>query len=389
MTQENLSIQKKDKGSPKKSWFEKFRLFVEASSLIVGLGGLVINPFLRLFRVPYLPTSALVFLASLVGLFLWLRWEALSRFRVDMRIIIGASIPFFFIAAIHLFPSDTPPIQEVIGFWKQFISNKGCKIVIGSPLLWTGPHDPRANKIEYELAEPRDHNIQIIKGRRFYSKTDSVTFDTINYMLPRLSFANSSDFQIANQVSNFLLPKTKAPILMSKDVKSYDENFIFIGGPIANSLVNQFTLKLSSDYNFGFRFVIRGRPGVSNTPIIRVVDASAPIGIEDISGEDRLLVRYQPEGSDTISYRPGNDGAIVIRAHNPYFPKRSVLIIAGFEEHGTLAAIQVLKESSSAFKEIIKSYNESSALEMVIETLVHGNNPAASRILKCRLIDER
>ena len=271
-----------------------------------------------------------------------------------------------------------PSNQDIFDFWLPFIGKDGVKIVVGSPLLWTGPHDPRTGSRALEPTARNGKSIAIYNGIRHFSDKPSIPMTTPHYMLPRNSFTSLFEARVAYKLSEFLLPKSQVKIYTSYNVKSFDDNFILIGGPSANTITAKFINKL--DYKFRFKFLLRKKGPTAEGPLVHKVDSSQVTGIGDAANSYLHMVKYRPENKSAS----GRDGAIIIKSFNPYFPDKTILILAGFEEHGTLAAIDILQTSFAAIKEINKLYQRGgrrSTIEMVVATSVKDKKPTDSRIL--------
>jgi hypothetical protein len=375
-----------------KSGLEKLKLFGEvtsALSAIISFIAIILKPFAWFLEFPYLPTYVLIILACFIGIFVFVYRKRLSQNRIGLHYLILALIPILIITIIVEFP-EKPPIQKVFNFWKPFVGREGCKIVIGTPLVWTGPHDPIV-PIKTEPVDVPEQRIVINDGWRYYSLNDFSKLPKNSYMLPRMSFNSSFDFETAYQVKEFLLPKFRSEIIQSQSLNSFDNNLILIGGPLANSIVAYFLDKLEREHSlkFGFKFLIRkgNMHGVGEGPLIHIVDSTSVVGIGDARNNYHPLVEFKleqksPPKPPPISI-PGEDGAIIIKSFNPDFPDKSILVIAGYEEQGTFAGIDILRKLTPELEEIDKLYeDERAAVEFVVKTSVIDKNPTSPKIIK-------
>lgn len=347
------------------------------------------------YILPYIPSAIFWVAALFMGWYILRHWKKL-RVLISipsytlwlMGLLISLFLGFYFL----LQKQPEPPISKVIDFWLPFVHGDEPKIVTGSFLLWTGPHDQTYGDPSIEPNKPIGHKIVIYKGRRYFSENSYIDFNATNYMLARTSYTNWFDVQIAYGIRDFLRPKIEAHIVTNEIMESglLNSNLILIGGPSVNKPVTDILKKLINKHGFKFsyEFLIRGGNGDSLEvpPIMRIVEKNDPIGIGDVLDRSQPLIEYKPEKGTRFA-EAGRDGAIIIKTFNPDYRDKSILIIAGFEEHGTLAAIDVLKQNSPEMGIINNYYREKIAVEIVIETSVVNNRPISPRILTYRAVE--
>ena len=403
--QEHLSLHKRN---PEKTQASKScrdirkMIFPVIGAIVINVVSTFFSDILKDIKFPYisyiLSYSPSVFVwatALIMGWYIFRHWKKLKEMipiPSHMLWIVGLFVSLFLGFYFLPYKQPGPPISNVLDFWQPFVAKNEVKIVTGSFLLWTGPHDPAYGELSTELNQPVGRRIAIYKGRLYLSEDSYIDLDTTNYMLARKFYTNWFDFQTSYEIRDFLMPKIEADIVSNKIMEfgSLNSNLILIGGPSVNKAVTDILKKLISKYGFKFSYEFLIREGHEKSrevpPMIRTVGANDPIGIGDVLDRSQTLIEYRPEKRTRFA-DAGRDGAIIIKTFNPDYRDKSILIIAGFEEHGTLAAIDVLRHNSPEMEMINNYYREKSAVEIVVETSVVNDRSISPRIIGYRAIE--